>query len=251
MKQKVSLIILFLLFIVFSTAYGENSHLFGVYSPENMTVNGEYVISVFAADGWIEAGRLGYDRFFREKQLDLERYRSANTPLKLQIEKRAGGAAHIDSIMIGNTPPRTATGTDIAKLIHQDSDIADATNRPIIVEFPDSAEGEILSLVGRIEHTRLSGVPFVFPNPDRESPFYSVSLNPGETKPVFREWTRPGTGHPPGYTYAWARLIGDSLRITLDFTPDNTWDHGEDYAGVYIKTDTGVREYVISGERSQ
>ncbi|MBW1720414.1 MAG: hypothetical protein JRJ43_12825, partial [Deltaproteobacteria bacterium] len=73
----------------------------------------------------------------------------------------------------------------------------------------------------------------------------------GELKPVFKEYSRTGTGHPSGFTYGWTGHDDKNLHVKIDFTPDNTRDGNEDYAKVYVKTGDGLKEFKISEPETQ
>jgi hypothetical protein len=249
----------FVLLLVCVTGVGAREvHYFGLNSVENMKANGEFVIRVKTVDGWIEAGRLPNNRFFREQRLDLGDVLDGTEAHAVEITQSGGGSAHIDAVFLDGTPPISVDGgnVDIAKIAFQDKDLADVTGRRIILDFPSAGRGGVLSLTGRIDAIEISKKPFLYPQkrialtPNPRLPFYTFPAQVEDPLLIFKEWTRPGTGHPAGFTYAWGHIDGDELRFTLDFTPDNTYDGGADYAAVYIKTASGLKEHRIQGESS-
>ena len=233
-------------------------HYFGLNSVENMSANGEFVIRVETDNGWSEALRIPSDRFFREQRVDLGQTPDGARPRTMEITQSGGGSAHIDSVFLDGTPPISVVGgkVDIAKIAYQDKDLADVTGKRIILDFPATAGDGVLLLTARIDAIDISKKPFLYPQkriafaPNPRLPFYSFSVVPGDPRLIFKEWTRPGTGHPAGFTYAWGQVEDNVLHISLDFTPDNTYDGGADYAAVYVKTAAGLNEYKIQGGRS-
>jgi len=65
------------------------------------------------------------------------------------------------------------------------------------------------------------------------------------------EYCTPGSGHPNGYTYGWVMNDEDYLYVAMDFTPDNTMDGEKDYAKVYIRTDSGIKEFKASASENK
>ena len=67
--------------------------------------NGLYEISVFNIDQWQQVGILEYNKFIREKEIDLGRYSPPEGLMRLRLVQRGGGAAHIDAIQLGDKLP--------------------------------------------------------------------------------------------------------------------------------------------------
>ena len=86
---------------------------------------------------------------------------------------------------------------------------------------------------------------------DQGSQFYEYTLgSKGAEKPFFKEWSPSGSGHPSAYTYGYVKDDGKHLVATIDFTGDNTRDGNKDYAKVYVKTETGLKEFKISEDET-
>ena len=66
--------------------------------------------------------------------------------------------------------------------------------------------------------------------------------------PFSQVLTPTGSGHPTGFTYGWVSNDGRNLYVTIDFTPDNTYDDDKDYAKVIARGNGQVR---ISRSRSR
>ncbi len=217
-----------------------------------MNPNGEYAIYVFKENEWYEIGSLSYDKFFREREISIGSLRGETVRIKLQ--QKGGGAAHIDSVFLGGNPPLQVNGGDafeLKKLSRKDFDVIDAFGKSIELIFPVSGSS-ILNLTARVEGERISETPFLFPAEnhfdtiDENSQFYTYRLNSNAQEPFFKEYSITGSGHPSGFTYGWVRNDNENLYVTIDFTPDNTMDGNKDYAKVYVKTAAGVKEFKVT-----
>ena len=242
---------------------------FGLNPLEKMKPNGEYVVEVFNDNKWQEAGSLSFDKDFREREIDLNKFITDNETLKIRLNEKGGGAAHIDSILLGGIPPQELKGSEdnlaLKKLSKKDFDVIDAYKKTIELSFPSKGEKK-LSLTARVEAEVISKFPFQFPiknslaKIDENSAFYPYVINSnhgnikvdgniedeGFSEPFFKEFPRTGSGHPSDYTYGWVRNDEKNLYVALDFVPDNTMDGDKDYAKVYVKTLSGVREFKAS-----
>jgi len=230
-------------------------HPLGVNSFENMIPNGEYDIYVFTEGKWQQTGKITFDKFFRERELDLSGFLSNGKEVKVKLVQKGGGAAHIDSVFLGGSPPVAVEGIQngLKKLSKKDFDVADAFGKEILITFPEKSKDSVLRLTARVESTIISETPFQFPTAnlyrkmDTNSLFYNYKINAQNTlSPIFKEYSLTGSGHPSGFTYGWARNDSKNLYVKIDFTPDNTMDGDKDYAKVYVKTKAGLREFRVS-----
>jgi hypothetical protein len=242
-------------------------------SLEAMKPNGEYVISVWKDGRWQEAGRLAYDRFLREREIDLSPYLAGTDAPKIKITEQGPGAAHIDSVLLGGRPPEAAQGRDagriLKKLSTKDNDVINAQGESFELAFSGRTADKTLRLAARIESTKIGTTPFQFPTANLftkigpHSKFYSYALNAsappqgkvgsdeylktvGQRPPFFEVYARTGSGHPAGTTYGWVSNDEKNLYVTLDFTPDNTFDGDKDYAQVYVHAGRSVKEFKAS-----
>jgi len=242
-------------------------------SLEMMKPNGEYVISVWKDGRWQEAGRLAFDKFLRERELDLSPFLAGGDAAKVRISEQGQGAAHIDSVLLGGKPPQAARGEDAGRILRKlsvkDEDIINAEGKSYELTFLEPPPDKTLKLTARIESAKLGTEPLQFPYDNlftRISPsskFYSYTLGgttPPQGEPGSREWldavgrrtplfrvvAPTGSGHPPGATYGWVSDDGKNLYVTLDFTPDNTFDGDKDYAKVFVKAGRSVKEFRVS-----
>ena len=236
-----------------------NPGTLGINSITKMKPEGEYEIYVLKGREWTKTGSLAFDRFFRELEIDLAPHPKVEGETRIRLVQKGGGAAHIDAVFLGGIPPQTVEGSEdklaLKKLSKKDFDVTDAYKKTIELVFP-SKGGNRLTLTARVEGEVISKTPFQFPTDNRRkemntnSMFYNYELNSGtqtrDSRPFFREFSQSGSGHPSGFTYGWVRNDESNLYVSLDFTPDNTCDGDKDYAKVYAKTGSGVREFKVS-----
>ena len=228
-------------------------NLMGEAKPE-----GEYIIYLLQGGKWQEVGALSYNKFFREKRIDLGKRIEGEERIKVRLVQKGGGAAHIDSVSLGGLPPVEIRGiTDekvLKKLSIKDFDVIDAYNQDLELYF-SPAKDRVLSLTARVEGERISETPFQFPPENLYKPMSEKSLfypyrtaggSVEEGRPFFKEYSLTGTGHPSGYTYGWVWNDDHDLYVRIDFTPDNTMDGDKDYAKVYVKVKGEIREFKVS-----
>lgn len=259
-KKLFIIIIIFLILIIPLIASGAYSKFQYQNIPafDEKRIGGVFVVYI-ENDGVLEeVGKLSFDKYFREKRLDISNHISKNQPVKIVLRKIGGNGAHIDSILLnGIAPDRiSVSGVDIKidKVIRDDFDVIDATN-DIKVEFSDVKDKALMSLTARIEEPVISKVPFQFPlsnlykDINKASDFYKYKIGEGlkeKEKQIFQEYSITGSGHPYGYTYGWASNDEENLYLRIDFTPDNTMDNDKDYAIVYVKLGERIKEYKIT-----
>jgi hypothetical protein len=232
--------------------------------------NGDFVISVERLGRWQEVGRLSGDRFLREQRLDLAPWLQNAKKARVRIRQAGGGASHLDAVLLGGGAPLSAPGGMTDKISRRDNDLATATGRTVELTFAVPAGGDrSLAVTGRIENKVIPSEPFQFPvqntfrAPSPHSSFYSYRLGSaappprrfagaawlaevGGRQPFFAALSPTGTGHPTGTTYGWVSNDERNLYVTIDFTPDNTYDGDKDYAKVYVRGDGQVREFKVS-----
>ncbi|WP_235919339.1 Ig-like domain-containing protein [Heliomicrobium undosum] len=232
--------------------------------------NGQIIVQVKKSEGWEEAAALPFDKHLREAVADLSALLPGdNRPVSLRLTKQGGGAAHLDAVLLGDAPPSSTDSANtlaLKKLTGKDFDVIDIGEKGLELTFPAGRVDGIIAVSARIETPTISDVPFHFPleNTYRqitgESSFYSYRLDSAtarlsvdgdisETKdrsPFMKERVVPGSGHPAGDTYAWVMNDEENLYIAMDFTPDNTMDGNKDYAKVYVKTGSAVKEFKVS-----
>ncbi len=234
-----------------------------------MVPNGEYEIYLLKAGQWTKAGSLSFDKFLREKEIDLSGFLPAGVPAKLRIVQKGGGSAHIDSVFWGGKPPVKVNGEqgfNLKKLSQKDMDIINVGVSGVELEFPALDRDTALAVTARIESTVISQIPFQFPldntyhKINENSSFYTYKLNPvkgritvdgnigevADMEPFMKEYVTPGSGHPAGDIYAWVMNDDQNLYVAFDVIPDNTMDDDKDYGKVYVKSVDGLKEYKVS-----
>ena len=231
----------------------------GTFGPRAI---GEFAVFVEDGNGWREIGRLPYNRFVRERVIDLSRILKGKTSVKVRLVQRGGGAAHVDAVSLGNVPPvrvhDDTAGTVLKKLSQCDLDVTDASGKTLEMVFPVKSPDMALRLTARVEAEIVRGSPFQFPvenlrrQIDSRASFYDYQLNSrvgkdaGLAEPFFKEYCRAGTGHPHAYTYGWVWNDKENLYVKIDFTGDNTMDGDEDYAKVFVNGQQKVKEFKVS-----
>lgn len=238
---------------------------------EKMKSNGEYLVYVLKDRRWKEVGRLTFDRFYRDREIDLSRYLSetGTERINIRLAQRGGGAAHIDSVFLGEKPPAEVLGIEngVKKLSKSDFDVIDAFHKNVDLIFAKCKKGGTLRLTARVEAAKISKEPFEFPEEnlfkqvDSRSHFYTYKVNSKRDRmqlydgkldamayraPFFKEYCLTGSGHPEGFTYGWVWNDKENLYVDMDFTPDDTMDGDKDYAKVFVNTPGGVREFKVS-----
>jgi hypothetical protein len=229
--------------------------------------NGDFEVYVINNSQWLKAGTLSFDKYLREGSINLGGF-IYNGQIKIRLIKKGGGAAHLDSVFLGGVPPIKLNGEfglDLNKLAKRDYDVMDASQM-VELEFPAGLKRGDLTVTARIEGDDIIKTPFQFPVDNLfkkmyiGSTFYNyridanhgsivVDENISETAgqlPFFKEYVVPGSGHPPGFIYGWVWNDDENLYVTLETTPDNTMDGDKDYAKVYVKTASGLKEFKIS-----
>jgi hypothetical protein len=236
--------------------------------PEKETgINGMFEILTKTDNQWENVGSLGFGKFQETKEIDLGEYLKGTNAL-IKISQKGGGASYLDAVFLDGMQAVKANGSEgkvLNKLAKEDLDITPVEDG-IILEF-SSYKGEgILSVTGRIENELISQEPLQFPLANNYKhkyqirDFYNYKLNTNyrriavdgvldevENLEAFaQEYQVPGSGHPAGDTYFWVMNDDENLYVTMDFTPDNTYDGDKDYAKVYVKTDEGIKEFKVS-----
>jgi hypothetical protein len=235
---------------------------------EKMISHGEYVIYVLKGGTWQKAGKLTYDKYFRERKIDLSEYLLSDKKAHIRLVQKGGGAAHIDSVLLGGNPPLEVKNVEngLKKLSTKDFDVVDAFEKSIEVVFNGNGEDKTLKLTARVEDTVIRGVPFVFPlqsmyvDMDTDAHFYTYKLNSNRggieidgalnevshKSPFFKVYSQSVTGHPSTFTYGWVWNDDKNLYVAIDFTGDNTMDGDRDYAKVYVNINNEIKEFKVS-----
>ena len=73
---------------------------------------GLFEISILKDGQWQQAGILAYSKFLREETIDLGQIISDKEKIHFRLTQKSGGAAHIDAVSVGGTPPSDVNGSD-------------------------------------------------------------------------------------------------------------------------------------------
>jgi alpha-tubulin suppressor-like RCC1 family protein len=234
--------------------------------------NGIFEISILKNGQWKQVGDLRFNKYLREQKVDLRQYNLSGGKIRLRLTQKGGGAAHLDSVLLGNVPPAELTGPidplALKKISQRDFDVLDAFAKSLEFSFNEINQNKTLKVTARVEPQKISKTPFQFPRTNlfksinKNSNFYTYALqsNNGSSaektssnseKPFFKVLCQTDSGHPDGFTFGWVRNDDKSLYIDLDFTPDNTKDGDKDYARLYIKTSAGFKAFKISESQNR
>jgi len=217
--------------------------------------NGVYEVQVLSGGAWKTVGQASFAGHYATRAIILPGEYD-----RVRLVERGGTAAQIDGVSLDGNPPTGVSGSlgalALKKLRATDNDVTNAYDDAPILAFPVS--GSRLEINARIQGDISDMFPFEYPEANSYQPvalsssFYSygVSDRPAaidtRAEPFIQVFSKPGTGHPDGYTYAWVANDGQYLYATMDFTSDNTMDGNEDYAKVHVKTPEGVKDFKIS-----
>ena len=154
--------------------------------------------------------------------------------------------------MVSNTP----RGEDaLASISHNDYEVLDLFESEMQVEWQDVARGEqvILALNAREEAlSKLNTLPFTYAGSDEGGYPYVLAPNAainvdgdlntddGFDAPLFKHFSRPGTGHPSATVNGYVGSDSEFLFGALDFTVDNTMDGDLDWASMRVQTAQGL-----------
>ena len=234
-----------------------------------MVPNGDILVSIFNGNSWVNAGSIPCDQYLREGDLDLSGLLPATGRYEVCLTQQGGGAAQLDQTLLGGMAPVAVNGVTgglpVQKLAQRDFDLIDL-NQVQELTFPEGGANGTLQIVARIDSVVIDQTPFQFPPADlfhtinANSAFYTYSLDSvkgplglsdTDTAPFFKEYCVPVTGHPAGYAYGWVSNDDQNLYAIIDFTPGDTDNDGVDYAKLYAKTGSGVKEFLDASNNPQ
>jgi hypothetical protein len=134
---------------------------------QHMTPAGAYHIQVLRGGTWVEAASLSFNQFLQERGLDLSEYITGEEPAHIRLIQGGGSATHIDAVLLGDVPPAAVEGADdplaLKKASSRDSDVLNAFGKTLEFTFPARDRDRTLSLLARVEPTRVNETPFQFP----------------------------------------------------------------------------------------
>ena len=71
---------------------------------------GFYDVLVLKGGQWQQVGMLRYGSHFRDRQIDLGPFLGIENKVKVRLFQNGGGAAHIDTVLLGNRSPSAVEG---------------------------------------------------------------------------------------------------------------------------------------------
>ncbi|HEY5738546.1 MAG TPA: FlgD immunoglobulin-like domain containing protein, partial [Gammaproteobacteria bacterium] len=245
-----------------------------------------YHVSTWDGSDWVERGVLHYRRFYREQQLDLSAYLpDADGEYKLRIRQVGKEAAHVESVALLSGGRRAIPSSAIkleqslvaslvdrftdgprgedalASVSHNDYEVLDLFESEMQVEWQNLPHsGRVLLALNAREEalSKLNTLPFTYAGDDDGGFPYLLAANspleidgelgPAEILdgPLFKQFSRPGTGHPSATVYGYVGSDSEYLYGALDFTVDNTIDGDLDWASMRVMTAQGWREYRVT-----
>ena len=178
---------------------------------------GFYDAFVLKNGQWQHAGILRYGSHFRDQQLDLGPFLPTDGNIKVRLFQNGGGAAHIDTVLLGGQAPSEVIGCidplALKKLLKKDFDVIDAYYKTLDLTFASNGSNKTLTMIARVEPEAISKIPFQFPKHNLFRPitagsqYYPYKLKPTKGTPVdkttetsdktfFKEYCLTGSGHP-------------------------------------------------------
>ena len=105
--------------------------------------SGFYDVLVFKDGQWKHAGILRFGSHFQDRQLDLSPLLPTEGKIKVRLFQNGGGAAHIDTVLLGGQPPSTVEGCNdplaLKKLSKKNFDVIDAYYKTLDLTFASRA----------------------------------------------------------------------------------------------------------------
>ncbi len=191
----------------------------------------------------------------------------ADGSLRLRVEQIGHEEAEIDELHLITSRGRVVEPSEardlsrdvdvLSSVTFADHRVAHALGREFEFVFdgleqllPD--EKLLLSMRAReASPSRLRVLPFQYPNADRGYAYVvdgdGAILVDGKRNssdrlpvPVFREYSKPDTGHPNAWVSGYLKSDATYLYAALDFGVDNTWEGVGDYASISIRGSTAT-----------
>ena len=154
---------------------------------------GFYDAFVLKDGQWQHAGILRYGSHFRDQQVDLSPFLPAKGKIKVRLFQNGGGAAHIDTVLLGGQAPTEVKGSidplALKKLLKKDFDVIDAYYKTLDLTFASRGESTTLAINARVEPETISKIPFQFPKHNLFRPmtagsqYYPYKLKPTNGNP--------------------------------------------------------------------
>lgn len=229
-----------------------------------------YHVSTWDGKQWVERGVLHYGMHYQEKRLDLSRFLpDSNGDYRVRIRQQGLEAAHVEQVTLVANGARVLPSSALhlgnnrdvlAKVLYPDHEVLDLFGAEMEVRWPGMAGGKIeLALNAREEElSKRQTLPFSYPADTTHTYTYAIRGNrpmtvdgnqtaqDGLGDPLFKVFSRPGTGHPPAEVYGYVQSDSQYLYGALDFTVDNTEDGDNDWGAMRVRVSNAWKEFRIT-----
>lgn len=229
-----------------------------------------YHVSTWDGKQWVERGVLHYGMHYQEKRLDLSRFLpDGNGDYRVRIRQQGLEAAHVEQVTLVANGARVLPSSALhlgnnrdvlAKVLYPDHEVLDLFGAEMEVRWPGMAGGKIeLALNAREEElSKRKTLPFSYPAGTTHTYTYAIRGNrpmtvdgnqtaqDGLGDPLFKVFSRPGTGHPPAEVYGYVQSDSQYLYGALDFTVDNTEDGDNDWGAMRVRVGNAWKEFRIT-----
>jgi len=280
LREVVSLVIIALVIFNVSTTSAEKSlHKYiELNTIGGGEANGSFEVYVEHDGNWTFIGSQGANMNYKTLEFVVPNLVRNNENMRFKIRKLSGGMSHIDHVSLSNVKPYNMIDPlehPLDKILNFDNDVMKIEENGIIVEFDLNQvieENQLkFEFSGRIELEEIGKSVFAYPKANElkrigsASEFYeyiwdsnvatmTLDGDISETNAfnyIFKEFDKPVSGHPDGYTYGWVYNDDEYLYAVIDFTADNTIDGDRDHSAVFIKTDSAVKQFTVSEVEEQ
>jgi Tol biopolymer transport system component/subtilase family serine protease/fibronectin type 3 domain-containing protein len=215
-----------------------------------------------------EKGILHYDATYADQEVNLgDALAVGQGSLKIKIVQSGMDEAQIDfaAVKINGrfyspaTAVNTATGENVLdRLAATDDFVLNAHGLEFELgweNLPQQGRASLVLNANEVDLKRRPHNPFRYPVTGQytvvlghDSPLELDGRISAEDKlpaPLFKTYSKPVTGHPPGFVYGYVKNDDAFLYATLDFTVDNTLDSERDWASLEIMTASGAKNFLI------
>ncbi|MEJ2347133.1 MAG: FlgD immunoglobulin-like domain containing protein, partial [Gammaproteobacteria bacterium] len=167
------------------------------------------------------------------------------------------GVTGLVQTLIGSRP---SDGEVLADIRYPDNEVVDSHEKTFEIKWNKLPKGLDfhLALTAREEDpSKFKALPFTYAGADGSG--YAYTLDHGAAMkvdgrqtaddhlgaPLFSQFSRPDTGHPPATVYGYVSNDATYLYGALDFTVDNTRDDKLDWASIRVQTPQGLKTFKV------
>lgn len=231
-----------------------------------------YHISTWDGAQWVERDVLHYGLFMQQQSAKLSKYLpDAEGKYRVRIRQAGHETAHVDDVALSIDHQRVAPSTAVhlgtnadalAKVIAPDNEVLFLHEATLEVQWKTPpAGGQIDLVLGAREESiskRKDLLPFSYPASAGQVYNYVIAgqrpmiVDGNQTgqdnlgTPLFKVYSRPGTGHPAANVYGYVQSDDQYLYAALDFTVDNDEDGANDWATIRIRRAGVWKDYRVT-----